>query len=229
MSTKKQLRNKIRQAAVFLQEKKLDTDASDKSFQRGEHLISHLPVFVYGFVSQAQMGATEFGNKNTFVYLVLMHPSSNDLPTKQWNTAHNHFLICTNSPPLVHIALPSFASFFHTFFQCTLWFWMHWFPILLSLLSQSATLFYFNHHLCGVGGWETALKGVWTEVCGCSLHWSVNYNSLLLHRYVMVSAKDSAELIQGFVDLQSYHSRQIYAHPATVKALFRGDLPVISS
>lgn len=80
-----------------------------------------------------------------------------------------HFLICTNPPhsssPYQHRS--HFFCILHShacrpFFQCTLWFWMCWFPILLSLPSQSATLFHFNHHLCGAGGWETALNAVWT-------------------------------------------------------------------
>ena len=69
MSTKKQLRNKIRRAVVFLQETKLDTDASDQLFQRGNtwYLI-FLSLFRYLYHGRKweQLSLFTFGPNASF-------------------------------------------------------------------------------------------------------------------------------------------------------------------
>lgn len=83
------------------------------------------------------MGARNWWIKTRFVYLFWWKPSQTPSP-----------------PPAADLPIPPhpwslltllFASFTHTlaalFSRRSLWFWMRWFPILLSLPSQSATLF----------------------------------------------------------------------------------------
>lgn len=117
--------------------------------------------------------------------------------------------ICTNPPVLINSTLTSFALLLHPSLslavlsfrplfdsECSDFWFLHPSP------CNQQTFFYFNHHLCGVEGWETALNGMWTSVCSCSLLWSLNCNSLLLNGQKMIIARENPGLMKGFVDLQ---------------------------
>lgn len=88
--------------------------------------------------------------------------------------------LLTSLCPPPHPSFPPFLPFLSlwhlvlSFPQSPVWFWMCWFSILLSVPSQSASLFIFQSQPLWSGGWDSE----WGAECRSrSLPWSYSCNS----------------------------------------------------